>query len=394
MVSINLYKLDNEKKKQCINEFQNRLEQKARLFVKNTQLTLYASTNLEKKPISWNWVLEEFNQESVQLYSSPKAVILIEKSNGISYVVAFGHSYFLVDKYCDRDFGFSLARKIEFGEIRTTTLSNPNTIRKKTINTYSQYNSFEFDSGESFFKIKAKMKQSDGFSLFKPTLEMGTSVKVTTDISNLENILDIIIFIENVLENEPDINRIPVFSKIRNDDQIEYLEDQLIESLQDELSSINISELEIIGTNEVFNNIDNEYCISYNKYSKKIISSLTNEEIKQFCIENNLDFPLVYLDILISFFRNGEQVFSKKMRSLIEYSAEDSNCLLLNGIWYEYNDDYLEYLNESISEIKTCYDRRYDFPQSIHESFIQKKYSEEKSNQNFDGESKEIVLKN
>ena len=34
---------------------------------------------------------------------------------------------------------------------------------------------------------------------------------------------------------------------------------------------------------------------------------------------------------------------------------------LLNGEWYSYNNDYIDYLNDSLSEIPVIYNPEYDF---------------------------------
>ena len=62
------------------------------------------------------------------------------------------------------------ARKIQYKEIKTTTLTTPNSRRNKTVNTYINYNELEFDSGESFAKLKAKVDLAEGFTLYKPSI--------------------------------------------------------------------------------------------------------------------------------------------------------------------------------------------------------------------------------
>ncbi len=55
-----------------------------------------------------------------------------------------------VDKYCDRNFAFNFARKLKYKEVKTTALTTLNSQKNKSINTYVNYNNFEFDSGESY----------------------------------------------------------------------------------------------------------------------------------------------------------------------------------------------------------------------------------------------------
>ena len=95
------------------------------------ELSLYVAYQQEDKPISWNWVLDAFQQPSIETAPSPKAVVVIKHNQEDLYAVTFGHSFFLVDKFCDRDFGFNFARKLKYDEIKTTTLTTPSSNRNK-----------------------------------------------------------------------------------------------------------------------------------------------------------------------------------------------------------------------------------------------------------------------
>ena len=298
MGCINLYKIDEGKSQQLIQDLLKKMHQNQTVErsirtrggqTENFGLTLYLDRVEERKDISWNWVLDEFGEQEIQVASSPKAVILVERDNGAEYVVTFGHSFFLVDKYCDGDFGFDFARRLEYEEIKTTTLTTPSSRRNKTVNTYINYNYLDIESGESFSKLKAKVALADGFSLFKPAIEIGNSIKFVTEEDSLERIIELIAYVEDTIQNRPEIYKIPVFSKIRDDNEIQRLNAILETSVCDDPGQINISELDIIGATEIFNNNDSEFELKYGRKSKKV-SSLTSEELHNFCLENNWDY--------------------------------------------------------------------------------------------------------
>ena len=163
---------------------------------------LYTKFSSSPKEVKWNWLLNEFNASSRFVNASPQAILLAQNERGALYAITFGHAFFMVDKYCDRDFGFSVARKMDFDEIKTTTLTTPNSKRNKTVNTYIDYNELEFDSGESFAKIKVKASLPNDFNLFKPSVEIGTSIRLVTDEDSLSRIAKIISYIENILIGE------------------------------------------------------------------------------------------------------------------------------------------------------------------------------------------------
>lgn len=401
MGCINLYKVDITRSQKLTQDLLRRM-QLERTLERSIQvgdgksetfgLSLYLDRSENQKDISWNWVLDEFDREEIQVVSSPKAVILVERDDGAEYAVTFGHSFFVVDKYCDGDFGFDFARRLTYDEIKTTTLTTPSSRRNKTVNTYINYNYLDIGSGESFSKLKAKVSLVDDFMLYKPAVEIGSSIKFVTDEDSLERILKLIVHVEDTIQNCPEIYKIPVFSKIRDEDEIQRLNAKLATGVCDNPGQVNIAELDIIGATEIFNNNDSMFELKYGRKSKKV-TSLTSEELCSFCQENDLDFASVMLDIAVVSYYNGDPIVTKRVRDLIEYTLDEEMVLLSKGIWYRYNDDYLTYLEASIAEIDAEYHPEYDFTTAIHNAFVERKYVAEKDSDDYAGKS-ETVVKN
>ena len=227
MGAINLYKIDKNK----ICGFNVLLSEKMELVAAETITktfeeqqreficSLYLSASSGEKTVSWNWLLRAFKQSPIRTQSQPRAVLVISCGKNV-YAVTYGHAFFLVDKYCDRDFGFSFGRKLEYEEIKTTALTAPGLKRNKVVNTYIDYNELEFDSGESFAKLKAKEVLPDGFSLYKPTIEIGTSIRFVTENDSLETVIDLIVHVEKTA-TKPDVCKIHVFCKVADNDYIQ-----------------------------------------------------------------------------------------------------------------------------------------------------------------------------
>ncbi|WP_066320513.1 DUF6119 family protein [Bacillus sp. FJAT-29814] len=354
-------------------------------------LTLYISSPQEQKEISWNWLLNEFNQEIKTTIPNPKAVLSVRHMDDF-YCVTFGFAYFLVDKYCDRNFAFNFARKLKYKEVKTTALTTPNSQKNKSINTYVNYNNFEFDSGESFTKIKAKVELAENFSIFKESIEVGNSIKFNIGQNSSENIVNLIMFIEDVMLNRPDQVKIPVFSKVVEDDLIDKLNKKLQEAIKEEIYIVNFSEIDIIGTNETFNHNDSTYRISF-KNKQKMIESLTQEELQKFADENEFNLNENILDIKVVSFQNGDSVRTDKIKDLIDYTDDEERCLLSKGQWFKFNDDYLNYLADSINEIETIYDPEYDFDKDKHKKFIDNKFTLEKGEEIYQGLTEKEIKK-
>lgn len=416
---INIYKITENKKAELLRELTEKLEEKGTLRVERElvsgklealhggesnkkvkpellkdffDFSLYTSRTPREKDISWNWLLNEFNQEVKTTLPNPKAVLLI-RHNDEFYGITFGFAYFLVDKYCDRNFAFNFARKLKYKEVKTTALTTPNSQRNKSINTYVNYNNFEFDSGESFTKIKAAVQLPKDFSIFKESIEVGNSIKFNMGQNSLETIVDLILFIEEVLVNYPDQVKIPVFSKIVEEDLIDKLERKLHTAIKEETYTVNFSEIDIIGTNETFNHNDSTYKISC-KNRQKMIEMLTQEELQKFAEEKQFILNDIILDLKVVSFQNGDSVRTDKIKDLIDYTDDEERCLLSKGQWFKFNDDYLNYLADSINEIEVIYDPEYDFYKSEHKKFIERKFDLEKGEDRYRGlEDDEIKKK-
>lgn len=396
MGSINLYKIESDKKDEFIRMLSSKLKDKCTIetpFGQSEEIsfTLYVVNEENRNNVSWNWVLREFQQPEIQTLSLPKAVVLAEKEDDTTYAVTFGSAFFLVDKYCDKDFGFNFARMLSFDEIKTTTLTTPNSHRNKTVSTYVNYNQLEFDSGESFAKLKAKVNTDECSNKFKPSIEVGTSIKIVTDIETLQNISDIINYIEEKIANGEEKCKIPVFVKIKDKEYI----DRLNERMQLEISEqpeIVISELEIVGANEIFNHNDDEYIIKY-KGKNKQVTSLTVDELKLFCSDFGFNYCEAVLDIKVGGYCNGEPLPTTVIKNIIEYTDDEERCLLSNGEWYKFNDDYLNYLSASITEIPVEYHPEYDFSATIHNSFLNEKFEEEKTSTDYEDKTDEQIKK-
>ncbi|MBO1915366.1 hypothetical protein J4G37_62375, partial [Microvirga sp. 3-52] len=89
------------------------------------------------------------------------------------------------------------------------------------------------------------------------------------------------------------------------------------------------------------------------------ISILSQEEIDKFTKKNELEMHGVLLDIKVVSYYNGAPVRTDKIRNLIDYVNDERRCILSKGDWYHFNDDYQEYLEDSIAEIDVIYNPDY-----------------------------------
>lgn len=370
MAKLNIYKIEDKK----IDEFTNKAADKLN-FIATKEIvndngrifgmSLYMIQPQNQKEISWNWLLNEFDKQKILTDSNPRGIIEI-KAEETLYVATFGSAYFLVDKFCDRKFPFEFAKRSNYKNIRTTALISPSRQRNKTVNTYINCSELEYDSGESFSKIKAKINTEEDEKRFNGSIEIGNSIRFSMKVNNLKNIANIIDYVEETLQWDP-IHNIPLFNKIEGE-RIDKLDQKLISAIKNKEVEIDIAEMDIIGVNEVFYHNDSTYTIEYGEI-KEEISDLNYDVIIEFIERNDIPIEEI-LDIEIVSYQDDNFSGKNTVKELIDYTDDNEEAVLSNGIWYEYNEDYLKYLADSLAEISVIYNKKYDYSKSIQEDYI------------------------
>lgn len=383
MGQVNLYKIDERKK----NDFLYKINEKFQYLGEHNypyrdneqeqcKVITYVSKIERKKLPEWKWILDEYDFEIPESSTALRAILVIQIGEEL-YAVTYGMAYFVVDKYCDTQFAFDFARRVKFKQIKTTTLTTPNAQRNKTVNVYLNYNNIFYDSGEAYAKIKARMDIKAGEAPCEDMIEIGHSIKTRVLTNSINSILNFIQYVEKILSQD-EVQKIAVFYKVKDEEKINELDNRLSDKIEDNIDCINISELDIIGVTEIFNNNDASFTLKYGRKSKDV-EQLTKESILQFAEESHLNLKSIFLNIKVISNKNGTPVCTDMMKKLIDYTDDKKKCLLLKGEWYYYNDDYIEYLRDSIEELDIVYDSQYNFSNSQLKKYQEKKFQEQKN---------------
>lgn len=383
MPNINIYKITEEKIEaftthldeayDCLSEqIQNYLRLNETRIEYNCKL--YFSEKDNPTPLKWNWALSMFGQPTAQIWGSPKGVISISTETSC-YALTFGHSFFQIDQFSDKEWAFSYAKRMNYKNIKTTALTNPHSQRNKTVNTYLRYDDLEFDSGEALAKLKAKAVLPTDFNLFTENMEFGNSIKLSVKTPTINKIIRIIEHIENGIANDEIQIKIPYFRKIKVDIYTQELENDLISTIEDNLQSLDFSEYQIFATQIIFNDTF-DYRYKYNGHSKDI-DMLNVDSLIQFVEEYQIPQNDV-LNIHVVLCEDGNERFGESIKNLVFFTNDVRKALLMEGEWYLYNDDFLEYLADSIKEIPVVFDAQYNYSKQAHDNFINSKYNEAK----------------
>ncbi len=391
MAKLNLYKIDNSKQESFLKNLEEKLNFINTKEMKNSkqelyELSLYNYFPTFDKALSWNWLLSEFDEAGFTYKANPRAIVTVSKTNNL-YVITFGSAYFLVDKFCDRKFAFEFAKRSEYKDIKTTALNAPNSQRNKVINSYSKCSELIYDSGQSYSKIKANMKMNEGEERFNGTIEVGTSIRFSMKDNSLENIVKIIDYVEETLEKEI-IHNIPLFLEVEKE-RVEELDAKLIDNIRKGNAEVKFSEFDIIGVNETFYYNESGFLLSFDEY-EEFVEELDCGVIVEFINKYKINDENI---LKINIETNNDD-FSQTMglKDLIDFTDDTEKVVISNGIWYEYNDDYLKYLKESIEELDVEYDSQYDKFDDTYLKYIDEIYQEEKDNPENNGMT-EIEIK-
>lgn len=342
-------------------------------------VSLYYKQAENEKDLSWNWVLTLFGEIPEKVWGRPSGFLLF--ANNLTnkyYVITFGSSFFQIDKFCDKSWAFDFAKRLHFQNFKIVALTSPASKLNKKINTYSEKNNdLDFGSGDALIKLKGNIVLDEESPFFKKTLEFGRSIKFSVDTRTLDQIIRIIGYVEDTIEHKDIIQKIPYYKQIQEKEKKNFLFQQLEETISTALEAqeplpIDFSEFQICGTDIIFTNDDE---ISY-KYHR---NSTAADEINVTSLTNFMqDYEIPYsefLNINIVVSEDGTQKYSKKVSEIISYIDTTEQILLVDGKWYEYNEDFMEYLEESITEIPVEYNSDLDYSKEKHKKYIEDQVS-------------------
>lgn len=369
---INLYKIDkiNDFKKDLSkNKYvdysinNNKLSQNEIDSLDDVELKLYYLKESTSE-INWGWILNKFDVNPNTIKSRPKSILLIKKED-IYYSVSFGYSYHIVGKYADINWPLEFAERMDYYSIKSVGILAPNSLINKKIYNYFNYNDLDADIGEALTKITATLDlDKNTLKYLSDYVVVGNSIKFRIKLHNLESIINLLNYVELVMLREVK-NKIPKLRECKGKNNIENLDKRLVDKIQQDINndvvepSINISEFTLIGFEYVFFNSEYNNFIFQLNNNLDDFTELTVENIYQFIKNNHLELNDNLLLMDISMLSNdGEH--KCKLRDIIMYT--DDEYIFNEGIWYEYNSLFFEYIHEYLKDIPIYHLEQYDFP--------------------------------
>lgn len=323
----------------------------------NYNLKLYCKFE-ENQKINWKSIFDTFGEENIPNKSAVSSIILCSDKNNI-FAITYGNSSFLAQKYCDREFGFDFAKRIELNEIKRKSSITTSSNKNSSITSYKNTKTVLYETGENITSIS--FTPIDKF--YGRRIDIGKSIKFNIDLP-LEKIYELLDSIKLVLNKAP-INKIPLLIELKNEFEITECYNKMYNDFRNELekykiknienyNNINLNEFTIVGCDFYFENEDSRL-IRVGKQEFEV-KNLNFDELFKLSIEKNIDIQTIveYAKIIYKN-ESNDIIFSEYLRNHINYEMSDNNICFYDGRWYEYNNDYVKLIHDEIRTIKVVY---------------------------------------
>lgn len=323
----------------------------------NYNLKLYCKCE-ENQKITWKSIFDAFGEENIPSKSGVASIILCSDADS-TFAITYGNSSFLAQKYCDREFGFNFAKRIELDEIKRKSSITASSNKNSSITSYKNTKTILYDTGENITSIS--FTPIDDF--YGKRIDIGKSIKFNIDLP-LDKICELLDSIKLVLYRDS-INKIPLLIELKNQIEINEYYDKMYNDFRDELerykasyienyTNINLNEFTIVGCDFYFENEDSRL-IRVERQEYKI-NNLNLEELFKLSIEKNIDIQAIVEKAKIIYKNeSNETIFSENLRNHINYEIPDKNICFYDGRWYEYNNDYIKLIQDEVRTIKVVY---------------------------------------
>lgn len=394
-MKVNLYKIKEDDKDAFLEELfssctNNTEEQESNDRRGRVNYQFFLFNEHDETSPSWEWLSVSLLDKRLSMYNNPKAILLIEyKSNYFAFT--FGNSFVIANKYCDSNYMFNFARKLKYKTINLTSKVSPYSKKNKTIDSFIGNNSLVFDSGEAYTKIKGKIKVKRDFDIYKENIEVGTSVKLETYKNDIDSLINIVLNVYSNVENEKDKTNIPLLKIVPSKHKtfLEKLDERLISALINKEVNIELSQFDIRGTKEIFNS-DADYFEIWSGHKYSTVENISLEEIFEFKDEKSVKDEEM-LEISLAIYKDGARE-KKRLKEVIDYIDNKEKCVLIQGKWYYFNDDYQQYLSNSLNELEILYDPNFNYSKADRWQFLDDKYKEETKKKTSSGIDKRELM--
>lgn len=307
--------------------------------VEGVECSLYVKGAEDVSLPKWSWIVEDFSEDNdcIKTMKNPSALVKLTMGDDM-FVISFGSGHFSLVKNIDFEFPKNFLKKIKISNIKNAGLSQPGTNQYKQIVMVKEASDFLLYSENAVEKVKVEITEEEkaNLELKSKIIDIGNSINLKTD-DSIEKCIQVIKNINNLLSTREDQRKISEYEIEKDEER----KNTLLEKLKSGKFplEIKLDDSQLYGTYYQFQD-EYEIKIKYRNYEKVI---------NDFELTSDLNYDLIDKYKLI-FIKDEEKIFSKTLFSQLYVEIPDEDIILMNGTWYKYNSDYINYIDEYLDK--------------------------------------------
>ncbi len=313
---------------------------------------------IKDKGLHWQEVLESFDAKPNIELTDIRGVMLISDEIR-TYALAFGYGGFTLQKYCKKEFGVGIGRKIKLISLkRQATYLYKNIGAKGSATTYKNMTAVENSPGGIVMQLSFEPEDVENFG---KRIDLGKSIKISRDIDVETSLIPFIRYIMMLEEKNTIENKIPYLIKITEKSEIEDLDDLLYSALAPEKpQDISYSEMNIIGSSIYFFDLDNLE-IQCKPFASMVVTDINIADIREYCEKYGIDIKTMISNGVVNYINQDGRIWLKQqIYKYLNYDIDEERAVLYEGEWFHYNDDFIELIEDKLEKIEFIYNPDYD----------------------------------
>jgi hypothetical protein len=270
--------------------------------------------------------------------------------NDSTYAIAFGKTHFFVRPHCDYDFGIELAKRIaDEDDVVQTAARRYQGKQKKDIRSYGGHARLSVPPGNSVDFLQGKVIPGK-VDPFGASGKFGTSCLLTPDITP-EVIGRFLSHVELELLEEERF-KLPRTLVLSDDDEIARYDEKLIDELMSPVGTSDIATdtFDLFGVDFVFSS-SGSFTLKCGHYKALNVDRLTMKEVKEYIANKGIPREKV-LGLKVTHHREEDPDFTQTIKESVDFICDEDRVVLRGGKWLQFNEDYLDALDNAIRRIQ------------------------------------------
>ena len=313
------------------------------------QTDFFFSKDIKNIPIPWVDTYSEFFEEPRPANKVYFACYLWE-SDKFCFALSYGKCHFYLRQFCDHDFGTFIAKRIaNEKDIRQKSSKKFAGRKKKEIKSYTKNSQLDIESGESVDYLQSSIIKDQVIN-FGKSGKFGSSVLLSLDIEKdkLPSFFKDLVSATALSENFP----LPRTTIIDNTTQSKKFEENLIKEIigNSESTDFTSNSHELFGVDFVFSGHE-KYKFSHHGNESDYLEELSIDALRQYVSEHSIPKDeIMAIKVIVE--KEDSKSYTKQIKDSLDYIVDGHNVILSQGRWMEFNEDYVNQLNEYIDEVE------------------------------------------